>query len=165
MRPDGRHFSQTYGEESDPSRRDAREMWRKNRTRHANAIGVDINRNHSFLWDYRWHFSPYANQSSISSDNPSHGLFHGNAPNSEPETRSIHWLLDRLDKRSPLVWTTPFGTLAPPTGTSTFTVTATRCCMCGGDDDNQTTNPFMSFASSSWDGKRGTTCRSCRRSP
>ena len=52
VNPDGRHYSQT----SHP-------LWRRNRNPsesggNPNCLGVDINRNYDFLWDFHKHFSP-----------------------------------------------------------------------------------------------------------
>ncbi len=53
LNPDGRHFSQTS---SNP-------LWRKNRNPassggQANKIGIDVNRNYDFLWDFPLAFAP-----------------------------------------------------------------------------------------------------------
>ena len=53
--PDGRNYSMTV----DP-------MWRKNRrtqapnSSHGDCVGVDINRNYDFLWDFLKYFNPMA---------------------------------------------------------------------------------------------------------
>ncbi|WNO73223.1 M14 family zinc carboxypeptidase [Streptomyces sp. AM8-1-1] len=158
VNPDGRNFSQTYHAEATPEARYNREMWRKNRSPRGNGVGVDINRNHSFLWDFRRYFSPYANKSSLASDNPGSDLFHGHTPNSEPETRNIHWLLDRIDKWPPLVWSTPFGSLAPHWYVDIHSFSNTVMHVWG-HDENQMRDPFTTFATSRYDGKRGTSCR------
>ena len=92
INPDGRHFSQT-----DPSGG----LWRKNRNPTDSGgdpakIGVDINRNYDFLWDFKKAFDPgvVAKSGSLASDLPSNLLYHGSAPASEPETRNVVWLLD-----------------------------------------------------------------------
>ncbi|MFD9506840.1 M14 family zinc carboxypeptidase [Streptomyces mirabilis] len=162
VNPDGRHFSQTYTE-APIETRDAREMWRKNRRVFNGAIGVDINRNHAFLWDYKRYFSPQAN-STVASDVESDDAFHGQAQESEPETRNIHWLLDRLDKRSPPVWPWFPDTLAPHWYVDIHSF-SNSVLYVWGDDENQTTNPFMDFRSSRWDGIRGTSCSQSTPSP
>jgi murein tripeptide amidase MpaA len=97
VNPDGRHYSQTQ----DP-------LWRKNRNpaesgAQPHRIGVDNNRNFDFLWDFHKHFAfnvavgsdPDALNPPASED-PAHGLYHGQAPNSEPETLNVVWLLDQF---------------------------------------------------------------------
>jgi len=76
--------------------------WRKNRNPassggHDDKIGVDINRNYDFLWDFRKHFHPDAYRDearSLASDDPSHATFHGTEPFSEPETQNVKWLVE-----------------------------------------------------------------------
>ncbi|KAJ0123269.1 carboxypeptidase a [Diaporthe amygdali] len=66
--------------------------WRKNRnpassTGSASSIGVDLNRNFDFLWDFTKKFASSA-QSSVASTSPSSETYHGTKAFSEPET---HW--------------------------------------------------------------------------
>jgi murein tripeptide amidase MpaA len=62
INPDGRNYSQTMVA-----------LWRKNRNPAAsggqpNKIGVDVNRNYDFLWDFNVAFSPVANPGTIASN-------------------------------------------------------------------------------------------------
>src|SRR5439155_17967057 len=74
VNPDGRKYDQDH---------DA--LWRKNRNPVNSAgdpaqIGVDLNRNHPWLWDFRTAFSPAAlSFGTLASDNPSSDLYHGPA--------------------------------------------------------------------------------------
>ena len=85
--PDGRNFSMT-----------ADAMWRKNR-RPAPAghpgtacIGVDLNRNYDFLWNYPQYFSPRA--PIANSTNPcDYQVYIGPSPFSEPETKNVKWFV------------------------------------------------------------------------
>jgi carboxypeptidase T len=89
VNPDGRQHSFTV----DP-------YWRKNR-RPAPAerdgdetcIGVDLNRNFDFLWDFANAFSPDA-PVSCSTHPCDKEVYVGPAAASEPETRNVVWLLD-----------------------------------------------------------------------
>src|SRR5881394_2212776 len=84
VNPDGRHFSM----ERHP-------MWRKNRRpaprgRGRNCIGVDLNRNFPFLWDFDIRFAP---DTVDSTRKPSdYETFIGPSAASEPETRNVIWL-------------------------------------------------------------------------
>ena len=139
VNPDGRKFDQA----------NSTALWRKNRNPKDkkgfdevfdSSIGVDVNRNHSFLWDFKKHFSPDANFNTLSSDNPYSDLYHGSAADSEPETKNIHWLFDTYPQ---IRWYLDIH------------------CYSGdvlwswGDDSNQTTNPAMNFRNSAYDGQRG----------
>src|SRR5438034_3070514 len=88
--PDGRHHSMTQA----PN-------WRKNR-RHAPAgssnpdcVGVDLNRNYDFLWNYTVHFDPNAPVAN-STDPCDHDVYIGPAPLSEPETKNVVWMFDNF---------------------------------------------------------------------
>jgi murein tripeptide amidase MpaA len=95
VNPDGRNYSQTV----DPVNNGG--GWRKNRDAvdsggQANKIGIDVNRNYDFLWDFRTHFDPsITNSFSLASDDPSSDVYHGHSPASEAETRNVVWLLDQ----------------------------------------------------------------------
>lgn len=86
--PDGRNYSQN-----------SFAMWRKNRNTadsggNASRIGIDINRNQDFLWDFNTAFAPAAVNTFVASTNPADDTYHGSAPHSEAETRNITYLLD-----------------------------------------------------------------------
>jgi murein tripeptide amidase MpaA len=137
LNPDGRAFDQ-----QDPNR-----LWRKNRNQGQSGgnparVGVDLNRNHSFLWDFRTKFHPQANPSTLASDNPASEIYHGPAPDSEPETRNVHWL---LDTHRFVRWHMDIHSF---TGDLLFL---------WGDDTDQTTDWSMNFRNAGYDGQRGTT--------
>ncbi|MEU2712093.1 M14 family metallopeptidase [Streptomyces sp. NPDC007205] len=86
VNPDGRLYSQTVAP-----------MWRKNRDPVNSGgdparIGVDINRNYDFLFDFTQAFDPSA-PVQVSAD-PASEVYQGPSPFSEPETRNVRWLLD-----------------------------------------------------------------------
>jgi zinc carboxypeptidase len=88
VNPDGRNFSQTSAA-----------LWRKNRNAansggDASKIGVDINRNQDFLWDFGTAFAPGAVNAYLASANPADDTYHGSAPHSEAETRNVNYIHD-----------------------------------------------------------------------
>jgi len=126
VNPDGRLYSMTV----DP-------LWRKNR----NGGGVDINRNFDFMWDYKKYFSPSVlNIFSMPSDDPASDTYRGTAPNSEPETKNVVWLLDQHPHIRYFVDVHSY------TGD---VLTA------WGDAPNQSGNFSMNFLNPVFDGKRG----------
>ncbi|SDD38795.1 Zinc carboxypeptidase [Geodermatophilus telluris] len=138
VNPDGRHHSMTR----DP-------MWRKNRRPAGpghprcpggggRGPGVDLNRNYDFLWDHTTAFSPQAPVAT--SDDPCDEVYRGPGAASEPETANVTWLLDRYPSVTHFVDVHSFGEMI---------------LYNWGDDDDQTTDPSMTFANAAWDGKRG----------
>ena len=133
VNPDGRHHSQT-----------AEPMWRKNRNRIRNdlgpgCLGVDLNRNFDALWDFRRHFAPDSGVSA--SDDPCHPqVYVGPAPTSEAESRNVVWLLDRYPSTR---WFIDVHSYVP------------AIFYTWGFDENQTSDPAMSFLNPSFDGQRG----------
>jgi carboxypeptidase T len=132
VNPDGRRYSM----ERQP-------MWRKNRRPApagcaARSIGVDINRNFPFLWDYERHFLPgTVGSSTLPSDFES---YIGPRAASEPETRNVIWLLDQNPRIRYLVDLHSYGeTILYSWGT----------------DANQGDDPQMSFLNRAFDGMRG----------
>jgi murein tripeptide amidase MpaA len=88
VNPDGRSHSQTTSA-----------LWRKNRNTAGsggdpNRIGVDINRNQDFLWDFNTTFAPAAVGPYLASTNPAEDTYHGSAPNSEAESRNFNHIYD-----------------------------------------------------------------------
>lgn len=110
-------------------------MWRKNRNP---AAGVDVNRNYDFLWDFRTAFA--ASAPVVVSDMPGSDTYHGTAPASEPETHNVVWLLDTYPQIRWMVDIHSFSGLLYHNW---------------GDDQNQTTDPGMSFLNPVFDGQRG----------
>jgi murein tripeptide amidase MpaA len=138
VNPDGRHHSFTV----DP-------MWRKNRRpppgkRRAavgdECVGVDLNRNFDFLWDFATHFDPAAPIScSTSPCDPQ--TYVGPSAASEPETRNVIWLLDEHPDIGYLVDLHSYGELIMHSW---------------GDDENQSRRARMAFSNKEYDGRRGT---------
>jgi murein tripeptide amidase MpaA len=123
-------------------------LWRKNRnpidaTPGNNAsVGVDINRNYDFLWDFRRHFHPSAVNLSLASDKPADETYHGRSAFSEPETRNVAWVFDKFPR---VRW---YMDIHSAVGDFLFN---------WGDDDDQMTDASMTFLNAAWDGKRGMT--------
>ena len=121
-------------------------MWRKNR-RPAPAerdgdescIGVDLNRNFDFLWDFAKAFDPDA-PVACSTKPCDPEVYVGPRACSEPETRNVVWLLDKHPEIAYLVDMHSYGELI---------------MYSWGDDENQTREASMTFANRAWDGKRG----------
>jgi murein tripeptide amidase MpaA len=134
INPDGRNFSQnTFA------------MCRKNRNPASggsvNKLGVDVNRNYDFLWDFNTTFAPGAQAAgSLASTDPSNDLFHGTAPFSEAETQNVRWLYDQYPQ---ICWFMDIHSYGGD------------CLYSWGDDVDQTTSPDMNFTNPAWDGKRG----------
>jgi carboxypeptidase T len=134
VNPDGRHHSFTI----DP-------MWRKNRRPGGAAgvgcVGVDLNRNFDFLWDFETHFAPDA--PIANSTQPCHpDLYVGPAAHSEPEVRNVVWLLDEHPEIGFLVDLHSYGELI---------------MYSWGDDENQSRRRHMAFSNAAYDGRRGHT--------
>jgi murein tripeptide amidase MpaA len=134
INPDGRNFSQnTFA------------MCRKNRNPASggsvNKLGVDVNRNYDFLWDFNTAFAPAAQAAgSLASTNPSDDLFHGTGPFSEAETQNVRWLYEQYPQISWFMDIHSYG------GDFLYS---------WGNDVDQTSTPDMNFTNPAWDGKRG----------
>jgi hypothetical protein len=122
-------------------------LWRKNRnpadaTAGIDAtIGVDINRNYDFLWDFRRHFHvAAAAATTLASDKPIHETYHGRYALSEPETRNVAWVFDQFPR---IRW---YMDIHSAVGQVLFN---------WGDDNNQLSDPSMQFLNPAWDGNRG----------
>ncbi len=132
VNPDGRAFSM----ERHP-------MWRKNRRpapkgKGSRNIGVDINRNFPFLWRFDRHFAPNTVESSF---NPAdYETYVGTRPASEPETRNVIWLLDHFPNIGYLIDLHSYGE---------------TILHSWGSDENQSSDPRMSFRNKDYDGRRG----------
>lgn len=88
VNPDGRNYSQV-----------AEPLWRRNRNRsqsHDNpsCIGVDLNRNYDFLWDFPHYFSPSATIGTSTDPCSPSQSYRGPSPFSESETKNVLWLFD-----------------------------------------------------------------------
>lgn len=129
--PDGRHHSLTL---------DAN--WRKNRRPAPggpDCVGVDLNRNYDFLWDFPKYFDPRAPIAN-SKDPCDPQVYIGPAPFSEPETRNVVWL---LDARPTIRWFVDVHSFGE------------TILYNWGDDVNQAADPRMSFRNRAYDRRRG----------
>ncbi|KAJ9427230.1 hypothetical protein QL093DRAFT_2197824 [Fusarium oxysporum] len=89
INPDGVKFDQSTNS-----------CWRKNRNPKSSkgnpdAIGIDINRNYDFLFNYKKAFNSGIDLSSVASEDPTSEVFHGTGPESEPETKNVVWVMDK----------------------------------------------------------------------
>lgn len=123
VNPDGRRHVQKPGGEP---------MWRKNRADYGTGhIGVDLNRNLDFLWDFTL---------GVTSSSPSSDVYHGPSVFSESETRNVKWLLDTYDNIACFVDVHSYSELI---------------LYPWGDDDTQTVDPAQNFLNPTYDGLRG----------
>ena len=72
--------------------------WRKNRNTESSSgggddVGIDLNRNYDFVWDFETAFSPEAGEPA--SNDPASEIFCGTSPAAEPETQAVVWALDK----------------------------------------------------------------------
>jgi hypothetical protein len=88
VNPDGVTYDQSSGS-----------LWRKNRNTKSgssgSSVGVDLNRNFDFLWNFRKYFDPSASPASTS---PSSETYAGTAAASEPETKNHVSIYDSFPK-------------------------------------------------------------------
>ncbi|MFF0414635.1 M14 family metallopeptidase [Kitasatospora sp. NPDC004745] len=135
VNPDGRQYSQKV----DP-------MWRKNRnpansgiSLDPDCVGVDLNRNYDFLFDFGTAFAPTANPQ-VSTDPCDPQVYQGPRPFSEPETRNVRWLLDQFPRTRWFVDVHSY---------------SEDMLYNWGDDDNQSVDPAMNYRNAQFDGLRG----------
>jgi len=132
--PDGRNYSLT-----------SESMWRKNRrpapagSTKPECVGVDINRNYDFLWNYPQYFDPAAPVANSTSP-CDYQVYVGPNAASEPETRNVVWMLDTYPNIGYLIDVHSFGE---------------DILYNWGDDLEQSTKPDMNFQNPAYDGKRG----------
>jgi carboxypeptidase T len=128
--PDGRHYSMNV---------DC--MWRKNRrpapTGAPDCLGVDINRNYDFLWDFHKHFSPSSNPAST---DPCNDYYCGESSFSEPETENARWIVEQFANTRFFIDVHSAGK---------------RILYRWSDDEDQSANPSMNFMNAAHDGDRG----------
>jgi carboxypeptidase T len=131
--PDGRNYSMTQDNPTTETNTDM--MWRKNRRTQApnsgvgDCVGVDLNRNFDFLWDFPKYFAPSGQTGIEDSTNPcDHDLYNGPAAFSEPETQNVKWIFDNF---------TNVGFFMDLHSYSGLVMYA------WGDDQDQSTNPSM----------------------
>lgn len=114
--------------------------WRKNRNPNSgSSVGVDLNRNFDFLWDFRNLFASSV-QSSVGSTSPSSETYHGASIFSEPETKNIEWVFDTYSK---VRW---FVDLHSYAGDVLYS---------WGSDENQIEYPYMNFLNGTYSSVRG----------
>ncbi|KAH6991448.1 hypothetical protein BKA56DRAFT_229765 [Ilyonectria sp. MPI-CAGE-AT-0026] len=114
--------------------------WRKNRNPNSGgSVGVDLNRNFDFLWDFKTLFASSV-QSSVASTSTSSEVYHGTSAFSEPETKNIKWVFDTYSK---VRW---FVDLHSYAGDVLYS---------WGSDDNQSRYPYMNFLNSTYNSVRG----------
>ncbi|KAF2119138.1 hypothetical protein BDV96DRAFT_487873 [Lophiotrema nucula] len=130
VNPDGVTYDQSSGS-----------LWRKNRNTKSGSsgasVGVDINRNFDFLWNFKKYFDPSEAPASTS---PSSEVFAGTAAASESETKNHVSIYDSFPK---IRW---FMDIHSAAGDILYS---------WGDDDDQSTTSTMNFLNSAYDGKRG----------
>ena len=120
--------------------------WRKNRNTTSSTpgkprtVGIDINRNFDFIWEYLRYFSPKANLGSAASDDPASEIFHGLSPASEAETKNTVWVEDTHPALSWYIDVHSYG------GDVLYG---------WGIDNMQTDDPGQNFGNASYDGLRG----------
>jgi murein tripeptide amidase MpaA len=118
-------------------------LWRKNRNPESaipgvpESVGVDLNRNFDFVWNYTKHFDPSVEPAS---NDPTSQAFYGTAPFSEAETRNMAWVYTQYPK---IRW---FIDVHSAAGTLLYS---------WGDDVNQATDPKQNLFNPEYDGKRG----------
>jgi murein tripeptide amidase MpaA len=146
VNPDGRNYSQ-----SSPAVNI--NMWRRNRNPaysggSPSCVGVDLNRNYDFLFDYKNKFHPDTYSSPTNpypiqvSDDPCDApqRYHGPSPFSEPETQNVRWLLDMFPRTR---WFFDVHSYTE------------KILHNWGDDDNQSTDSEMNFRNPAYDSQRG----------
>ena len=136
VNPDGRTYSQTTDI-----------WWRKNRgpTPTAGVLGIDINRNYDFLWNFTVQFAPGLLPAST---NPIYETYHGTAAWSEPETKNIKYLVDLHPTIRHFVDVHSYSQLI---------------LYPWGDDAAQTTDTAQHFQNAAFDGTRGITADTAYR--
>lgn len=138
VNPDGRSYSQTNSDGYSG-------LWRKNRNP-ANSggdphkIGVDINRNQDFLWDFNTAFADAAINYALASTDPSNDQYHGSSPGSEAETKNINYIHDAYTR---IRW---YVDLHSYSGDILYI---------WGDDELQFTDPTKNFKNPAFNHQRG----------
>ena len=134
VNPDGRDFSQTT---------DA--LWRRNRNTaesggNPDCIGVDLNRNQDFLWDFPAFFDPASGVNTSDSPCSPSQTYRGSAVTSEPETKNVVWLMDTFTN---IRWYLDLHSHGQDILHS------------WGDDENQSSDAAQNFMNAAFNGQRG----------
>jgi len=132
--PDGRNYSMNT---------DAN--WRKNRRpapaghNQPSCVGVDINRNYDFLWNYATYYDAQAPVQN--STNPcDYQVYIGPSAASEPETKNAVWMFEQFPDIRYFIDIHSY---------------SEDILYSWGDDNDQTTNAAMNFQNAAYNGKRG----------
>ncbi|HEY7055283.1 MAG TPA: M14 family metallopeptidase, partial [Vicinamibacterales bacterium] len=138
VNPDGRAYSQ-----SSPQYDIA--MWRKNRNPAdsggvASRIGVDINRNQDFLWNFGAAFAPGAVNVYLASSDPAQETYHGHAAQTEAETLNVKYLHDTYTR---IRWYVDVHSYSED------------ILFVWGDDEMQVTDTSRTFGNNAFNGQRG----------
>lgn len=125
-------------------------LWRKNRNRAGafpwppgspnvlpDSIGVDVNRNFDFLWDFSTSFAPGVTPASY---DPISDTYHGAAPFSEVESKAVKEIYDNFPN---IRWYMDIHSFGPD------------LLFSWGNDDNQAGDPTMNFLTPLWNSQRG----------
>jgi len=136
VNPDGRNFSQSAAVNA---------LWRKNRDTSDSGgdptkIGIDINRNQDFLWDFNTAFAPGAIGTFLSSSNPVDETYHGHAAVSEPETQNINFIHDTYTR---IKWYVDVHSYSED------------ILFVWGDDESQFSDPNQNFLNAAFNHQRG----------
>jgi murein tripeptide amidase MpaA len=134
VNPDGRYYSQN----SEP-------LWRRNRNTSMSGgkpdcIGVDINRNYDFVWDFQNLFASSVYVGTSTEPCSKSQNYRGTAPFSEPETKNVVWLLDNFPQIRWFIDLHSYGE---------------NILYSWGDAENQSVDPSMNFMNPSFNSKRG----------
>jgi murein tripeptide amidase MpaA len=134
VNPDGRYHSQN-----------SEALWRRNRNASMSAgnpdcIGVDINRNYDFLWDFPKLFSSSAYVGTSTQPCSKSQNYRGPAPFSEPETKNVLWVLDNFPQIRWFIDLHSYGE---------------TILYSWGPAENQSTDKKMNFMNPSFNSKRG----------
>jgi carboxypeptidase T len=129
--PDGRYYSMNVDG-----------WWRKNRrpapTGSPKCLGVDLNRNYDFLWDFRKHYSPSA-QVATAAD-PCDDYYCGESAFSEPEAKNARWIVEQFTNTRFFIDVHSAGQ---------------QILYRWSDDSDQSVDPNMNFMNPAYDGDRG----------
>lgn len=139
VNPDGVHWDQATNT-----------LWRKNRNPAGafpwppgspnvltDSIGVDLNRNFDFLWDFSTFFAPAVTPASY---DPISNQYHGASPFSEAESSNVASVFDRFPN---IHWYMDIHSYGPD------------LLFSWGNDNNQAADPTMSFLNPLWNSQRG----------